>query len=153
MVEFGEQVFYFVPKRLRSKLNLRWRVGTFLGNSQSTNECFVAAANGDVVKTRAVTRFVEGYRWSATAVLGVKGTPDCFRPSSPTESDVSVEQFLDPHANADAEGSQLADSEMDAPEMVQLDKQVKMTSTDLDKFVYSDTCQRSSDIRNGIRRP
>ena len=33
-----------------------------MGNSQATNECFVAASNGDVVKTRAITRVVEGSR-------------------------------------------------------------------------------------------
>ena len=42
LVEFGERVFYYVPKRLRAKLHLRWRVGTFIGNSQTTNEAFVA---------------------------------------------------------------------------------------------------------------
>ena len=42
LVEFGEKVFYYVPKKLRSKLNLRWRVGTFVGNAQSTNKAFVA---------------------------------------------------------------------------------------------------------------
>ena len=85
MVEFGEQVFYYVPKRLRAKLNLRWRLGTFLGNAQSTNECYVAAANGDVIRTRAITRVVEASRWSATAIKDIKGIPNCFRPSSPTE--------------------------------------------------------------------
>lgn len=32
LVEFGEQVFYFIPMKLRSKLDLRWRTGTFLGS-------------------------------------------------------------------------------------------------------------------------
>ena len=35
MVEFGEQIFYFVPKRLRSKLNLRWRLGVCFGKFPS----------------------------------------------------------------------------------------------------------------------
>ena len=30
-VEFGEEVFYYVPKRLRSKMSLRWSLGTFMG--------------------------------------------------------------------------------------------------------------------------
>ena len=49
-VEFGEQVFYYVPKRLRSKMNLRWRLGVFVGNHQNSKEALVAASNGDVVK-------------------------------------------------------------------------------------------------------
>ena len=74
-VEFGERVFYFVPKKLRSKLNLRWRVGTFLGNAQTTNEAFVGMANGDVVKSRSAVRVVEPSRWNQEAVLGVRGVP------------------------------------------------------------------------------
>ena len=69
-VEFGERVFYYVPKKLRSKLNLRWRVGTFIGTAQTTDEAFVAAANGDVVKTRSVVRVVEPSRWNCDAILG-----------------------------------------------------------------------------------
>ena len=30
LAEFGEVVFYFVPKRLRAKMDPRWRVGVFL---------------------------------------------------------------------------------------------------------------------------
>ena len=68
MVEFGEHVFYFVPNKLRAKLNLRWRLGTFLGNAQATNECYVGAQNGDVVKTRSIVRVIEASRWSVDSV-------------------------------------------------------------------------------------
>ena len=46
LCEFGEQVFYYVPKKLRAKLNLRFRLGTFLGNSQTSNEAYVATSAG-----------------------------------------------------------------------------------------------------------
>lgn len=72
-VECGEQIFYFVPKRLRSKLNLRWRFGTIMGNAQSTNECFVAAANEDIVKTRSVVKVIAPQRWSKTAIEKIRG--------------------------------------------------------------------------------
>ena len=29
--EFGEKVFWFVPRRVRAKLSMRWRLGTFVG--------------------------------------------------------------------------------------------------------------------------
>lgn len=45
-VEFGEQVFYYVPKRLRSKMSLRWRLGTFIGNHQNSNDALVASSAG-----------------------------------------------------------------------------------------------------------
>ena len=148
MVEFGEQVFYFVPKRLRAKLNLRWRLGVFLGNAQSTNECYVGAANGDVIKTRAVTRVVEASRWSAQAIQQIKGTPNCFRPASQTESDVAIEEFFDPHVNADGE----KEVQIDAPEMAKLDKQIRITRKDLDNLGYTEGCQRCTDMRAGIDR-
>ena len=62
LVEFGIQVFYFIPKAMRSKMSLRWRVGTFIGNAMSTNEAYVAASNGDVLRTRSIVRVVEPSR-------------------------------------------------------------------------------------------
>ena len=73
LAEFGEQVFYFIPKTLRSKMSLRWRVCTFLGNAMPTNEAYVSASNGDVIRTRSIVRVMEPYRWSSKAVLGVCG--------------------------------------------------------------------------------
>lgn len=32
LAEFGEVVFYYVPKKLRGKMAARWRVGIFIGN-------------------------------------------------------------------------------------------------------------------------
>ena len=149
MVEFGEQVFYFVPKRLRAKLNLRWRLGTFLGNSQATNECYVAAANGDVVKTRSITRVVEGSRWSAQAVLKIRGTPSCFRPSSPTDSDAAIEELLDPHANADNDPD-LMDAMDDEQEKARHQKQIRITQKDLATFGYTEGCRRCDEMRRGV---
>lgn len=80
LAEFGEQVFYDVPKRVRAKMNLRFRVGTFLGNAQTSNECYVAIANGDVVKSRSMVRMLETSRWNAKAVLAVVGTPSNLTP-------------------------------------------------------------------------
>ena len=73
LVEFGGRCFYYVPKRLRSKLNLKRRVGTFVGNSQSTNEAFVAVANGDVVKSRSIVQTIQPSRWNKDAILGICG--------------------------------------------------------------------------------
>ena len=73
--EFGEKVFWFVPKRIRSKLSMRWRLGTFVGVSNNSNEIFVADSNGDIVKTRSIARVVASSRWDAEAVLKVSGTP------------------------------------------------------------------------------
>ena len=124
MVELGEQVFYFVPKKLRAKLSLRWRLGTFLGNAQATNECYVGSANGDVVKTRSIVRVVEPSRWSLKAVEGIKGTPHCFRPHSATDTDAHIEELLEPGEHVDDEAAIDAamDESLEKPEFQTVDK-------------------------------
>ena len=42
LVACGKQVFDVIPKALRSKMSLRWRVGTYLGNAMFTKEAYVA---------------------------------------------------------------------------------------------------------------
>ena len=37
-VELGEEVFYHVPKKLRSKMQLRWRIGIYLGVAGHSGE-------------------------------------------------------------------------------------------------------------------
>ena len=44
-VEFGERIFFSVPKRLSSKLCRRWRIGTYLGVASSSNEHNVGLSN------------------------------------------------------------------------------------------------------------
>ena len=147
MVEFGEQVFYFVPKKLRAKLNLRWRLGTFLGNAQATNECYVGAQNGDVIKTRSIVRVISSSRWSVDAIKTIKGTPDKFRPASDTETDAVIESLPDPHKNADTDLA--VDVEIDKHESQKLDKQLRITKSDLRQFGYTDECPKCADIEKG----
>ena len=135
-----------VPKRLKSKLNLRWRLGTFLGNSQTTNECFVAAVNGDVIKTRSMTRVVEGNRWSSDAILKIKGTPDLLRPQAGTESDAEIEELIDPHKNADE------DMEGDEQQsLAQKLRRIRMTANDFKLFGHSDGCKRCDEMKRGVK--
>ena len=74
-------------------MGLRWRVGTFLGNAMSTNEAYVAASNGDVIRSRSIVRVMDPSRWSSKAVLGIRGTPFKLRPGSHAESDAHVEDL------------------------------------------------------------
>ena len=152
LVEFGEQVFYFIPKALRSKMSLRWRVGTFLGNAMSTNEAYVGSSAGEVIRTRSVVRVMEPSRWSSAAVLGVKGTPFHLRPSSKSDSDAHVEEFVDPHANKD--DSALKDDgqslKFDSSDVKKLDRSIRITAKDLEYFGYSDNCPRCADLQAGI---
>ena len=101
LCEFGEQVFYYVPKRLRSKMDLRFRIGTFLGNSQHSNEAFVAVATGTVIKSRSIVRVVAPSRWDKDVLSGVIGIPGNLSPQGIEEISPSIEEHIDPHAHAD----------------------------------------------------
>ena len=148
-VEFGEQVFYFVPKRLRAKLNLRWRVGSFMGNAQSTNECYVAAGNGDVVMTRAIVRVVEGNRWSKEAAEGVKGTPMKLRPKHISDSDAFIEESSAPHVSDDQTGDG-DDVALNPADVKKIDKQLRISMKDLQEFGFTEKCGRCSDLQAGV---
>ena len=54
--EFGERVMWFVPKKLRAKLDQRWRYGIFLGRSLSSDQNYVGLSSGDVICARAIVR-------------------------------------------------------------------------------------------------
>ena len=81
LVEFGERVFDYVPKRLRSKLDNRWRLGTFLGVTSNSNENYIGTSNGTVTKSRSVVRVVSASRWNSGGVLGVVGIPGRHNPN------------------------------------------------------------------------
>ena len=56
LVEFGETVLHYVPKKHRHKLDMRWGIGVFLGTTMSTNESFIGLNNGTVIRCRAINR-------------------------------------------------------------------------------------------------
>lgn len=153
IAEFGEQCLYFVLKKLRAKLNRRFRMGTFLGNTQNSNEAFVANAKGEVTKTRAVVRVVEQSRWSKQSVLGVVGVPSKLRPSVVAESDAHIEEFLDPHSNGNQEDAvEGPDNRGDhsGPRHQALPKQQRITVSDIEKYGATDGCPRRRDLTAGL---
>ena len=56
LVEFGEVILHYVPRKRRQKLDMRWALGVFLGTTMSTNESYIGLANGSVVRGRAINR-------------------------------------------------------------------------------------------------
>ena len=100
--EFGKKVLYHVPKKLRSKLDLRWRAGIFLGTSNGTNEIFIGAESGAVVRSRSMVRVVPESRWSAASMLKIAGTPMKPNPKSDnSEGDAWIEETMNPHEPTD----------------------------------------------------
>ena len=75
LVEFGERVLWHVTKRLRAKLDLRWRLGIYVGYADSSNEYYLALPNGNVVKSRSIVRVVPSGRWDQKSLLAVQGIP------------------------------------------------------------------------------
>ena len=40
-VQFGEHVFFFTPKKVRAKLDRRWKLEVYLGHAANSNEVYV----------------------------------------------------------------------------------------------------------------
>ena len=158
LVEFGEKVMWFVPKKLRLKLDLRWRLGIYLGQSPTSNENLIGLPNGNVVKARAINRVVQSGRWDAKMILAVQGIPG--KPSV-ARQDLdfdSVEARAQPHASDDAAshdkhegegGDGALVHEGTQKEMPVATREIRITKRDLDRFGYEPGCPRCEDIQQG----
>ena len=127
---------WFVPKKLRSKLDQRWRYGIFLGRSMSSDQHFVGLANGEVVCARAIVRLVLSLRWDAEKIRAIRITPFDFK----TRNQDAIEEDPDPHAHpepkpVDAEGK--------------MSKRLKIFDNGIQKFGYTEGCQRCDFVRKG----
>ena len=158
LVEFGEKVMWFVPKKLRQKMDLRWRLGIYLGQSQTSNENFIGLPNGNVVKARAINRVVKSGRWDSKMVLAVMGIPG--KPSVAVQDldFESVKASSKPNANASADkdvdnegegGAQRPGDEEVGRRAPALDRQIRIAKEDLDCFGYEDGCPRCDDLLAG----
>ena len=116
---FGERVFFSIPKRCRSNLDLRWSIGVFLGTMMHSNEAWIGLPNGDVTRTASVARLIPSQKWNAQSVLGVTGTPA--RPTRSGYDDSVIESYSNPHLMLDAEQKAIVDrddpDDMDLPVM------------------------------------
>ena len=74
-------MLYVAPKRLRAKIDMRWRVGICLGTAERTNEAFVGTVSGNVAKFRAIIRVVHASKWHQNPLLKIVGTPASMCPN------------------------------------------------------------------------
>lgn len=95
VLECGERIYYWRPKRLRTKLDPRWADGIYLGTSQHSNEHFIGLPSGIVTRGRGIARVPKERRWDTKMVSRIHGTP-----MDPNE-DAAIEEYQDPHKNAD----------------------------------------------------
>ena len=110
LVEFGEVVMHYVPKKRRSKLDQRWTTGVFLGTTMHSNENYVALTNGCVVRGRAITRVRPDHRWSRDLVQQIRGTPNA--PLS--RDDTVIESLPNPNSNAEEPNMEAPEGEVEA---------------------------------------
>ena len=73
--EFGERIMYYVTKNMRSKLDLRWRIGVFLGTADRSNEAYIGTRSSNAVRSRGLARVVEASKRDRDSLLKVLGTP------------------------------------------------------------------------------
>ena len=148
-----------MPKKLRAKLTLRWKIGIFLGYVDGSNEQYIGAPDGSVLKTRSIVRVVEGERWSASAIMNIKGIPGKHQPVRSEDVADQVERSDDPHANMEEidreniDGDPLVDDKGDnefSEEAVQtMDRQIRITQRDLKLFGYTHNCPRCEALQRG----
>ena len=165
LVEFGERILWHVPKALRAKLDLRWRLGVYAGYSPTSNEYFLGLPNGNVVKSRSIVRVVPSGRWDRKSLMAIKGIPGKLT-ANEADQDVEVEEFERPHANADdqcrdAQSTEVADAAAsnnahphlggDEGKEV-LDRQIRITMKDLKKYGFSPGCPRCLDLEAGFHQ-
>ena len=58
IAEFSETVLVYMPKKSWATVDARWRYGTFIGKSMSSDQHTLALADGSVTRARAVVRVV-----------------------------------------------------------------------------------------------
>ena len=93
---FAERVFFLVPKRRRSNLDLRWASSMFLGTLMTSNGARTALPDGDVTRARSIARVVPSQRWNTEAVLAIRRVPADPRPKNPAD-DNAIETLQNPH--------------------------------------------------------
>ena len=155
MAEFRERVFYYVPKRLRATLDLRFRPGVFLGNSQNSNEAFVGFGHGNVIESRYVVRVVASQRWSKDAIRKIIGIPGRLTPQGVEDISPNIEEVVDPHTNKDVaigidddDGTDLIDDRSTK----RMDRQIRIALKCCQRFGFTDGCPRCLDLEAGAYR-
>jgi len=159
--EFGERLLYYVPKKLRAKLDLRWRVGVFLGTADRSNEAFIGTRSGNVVKSRSLARVVEDSRWDRESIFRVSGTPMQLCPNPAGNQDASwIEEAAEPHtepfdAEVAAQSEEVPPIPSDEVKQAMDDRngpwhrRIRITRSDLNKYGFTPGCRRCNDLRSG----
>ena len=137
--EFGERIMWFVPKKLRAKLDQRWRYGIFLGRSLSSDQNYIGLSTGEVVCARAIVRVVPSLRWSSEMISRITVSPLDFKIGALDK----IEEQHDPHAHPEPE--------IDPPEADESlqRRRLQISDADVVKHGYTDSCHRCRLLQQG----
>ena len=133
--EFGERIMWFVPKKMRAKMDQRWRYGIFLGRSLSSDQNFVGLGSGEVICARAIVRVVPQHRWSHELISKISTTPLTFRSGALDR----IEESADPSAHPEP-----AHEPTEAPRQL---RRLKLLDEDVKRFGLTESCQRCEYLR------
>eukprot|EP00973_Karenia_brevis_P090589 12403341-Karenia_brevis.AAC.1 len=153
VAEFGEQVFYRVPRtksnRLR-KLETSWFPGTWIGINRRTHEHLVAAEDGSVVMARSIRRRPLVDRWKIEQIKGIRGTPTCPNPSNTADGEIRNPE--DPiRIEIETDGS-----EVPIPEGIPDDpalRRMKIDRSIFEEIGYTKGCYGCRAIRTNAKNP
>ena len=138
--EFGERIMWYVPKKLRAKMDQRWRYGVFLGRSLSSDQNFIGIGTGEVVCARAIVRVVPNMRWSPESISKIQVTPLTFRSGALDQ----IEETHDPHAHAEPG--------IETEEVQRQSRRLRILDADVRRHGFTDSCQRCDYLRQGKDR-
>ena len=137
--EFGEHVLWYVPKKARGKLNARWRHGTFLGRSLSSDQNYIGLISGEVTVARAMVRMMPSMRWDLDRVSKISCTPMTFK--------INDLDHIESLPNEPPHKSDEPNRE--ETEEVLAKRKLKMTTADIVRHGYTRLCNKCSFLQAG----
>ena len=147
-LEFGEQV-YAKPKRRPNttrKLSLesRWKIGTWVGMTNRSNEHIVIIQDKDkqyALRVRTVRRVTEEHRWSAEAIKGIVATVKVPIPGQKHRGEAAAEEEdKAPKVHADLGGDGTKLEEVEVEQKNKPSRDFKITKRILEKYGLSRGC-------------
>ena len=148
-LEFGEQV-YAKPKRRPSTnrkqaLETRWKLGTWVGMTNRSNEHIVIVHENDTeyaIRVRTVRRVSADHRWSADAIQKITATVKIPIPAQRHRGEPLVAEAREARhfAEVGGDGTKLAEAEVEKKD--KLSRDLKITKRILDKYGLTAGCPR-----------
>ena len=128
----GKCVLWFVPRKLRSCMEPRWRVGIVLGRSWRSDQNFIGLSDGTVTRARAIARAVASKRWQPLRLERNTSTPW----TATTSAMDKITEHVDPHASDVPWQEETIDDDMRMP------KGSRIILAGIQRHVYPEHCPK-----------